>query len=238
MVRRIEAVLFDAVGTVIEPVRPIGETYARVSTAHGLPVASAELDAAFRVVFPQMKEMAFPTAAGAAIPDLERAWWRELVRRTFRVARPGVSINEVDALFPALFDAFAEAQSWRERAGARDALRALRSAGRRCAMVSNFDHRLHDILEGLALARFFEFVLLPGEACATKPSPRVFRTALHKLALPAAAVALVGDSERDDLEGARAAGIHGVDVRRLATLADLEAHLVELESDEHREGDE
>lgn len=227
--RRIEAVLFDAVGTLLAPAAPVGATYARVAAAGGLAVEGEEIDAAFRRVFPAMAPMAFPDATPEAVPALERAWWRELVGRTFREARPGSTDGEIDAFFPALFEAFAAASAWRLRDGAEAALEALRRAGRRCAVLSNFDHRLHGVLAGLGLAERFEFVLLPGEAGAAKPDPAIFRLALAKLALPAPAVALVGDDERDDLEGARRAGLRGVDVRRLATLAELETRLEALE---------
>ncbi len=227
--RRIEAVLFDAVGTLLAPAAPVAATYARVAAAHGLVVEREAIEGAFRRVFPAMAPMAFPDASPEAVPALERGWWRELVVRTFRDASPTSAVDEVDALFPALFDVFAAASAWRLRDGATAALDALRRRGRRSAVLSNFDHRLHGVLAELGLGGYFEFVLLPGEAGAAKPDPAIFQLALEKLGLPAPAVALVGDDERDDLEGATAAGLHGVDVRRLATLADLEAHLVSLE---------
>jgi putative hydrolase of the HAD superfamily len=228
--RRIEAILFDAVGTLIAPRQPVGEIYARVGADHGLAFSATELEGAFRRVFPQMDAMAFPDAPRESVPALERSWWRELVWRTFLAADPHARQSEVDAMFPALFNAFAAPEAWAARRGARSALHRVREAGRRCAVLSNFDYRLHDVLEGMDLLKFFEFVLLPGEVGAGKPDPRVFRAALEKLALPAAAVALVGDDESDDLEGARRAGIRGVDVRQLATLDDLEAHIAAIET--------
>lgn len=231
MGRRIEAVLFDAVGTLLAPAAPVGATYARVAASHGLGVEREAVEGAFRRVFPEMPPMAFPNAAPEEIPSLERGWWRDLVGRTFRDACPASTEDAVEALFPALFDAFAAASAWQLREGASQALEGLRHSRRRLAVLSNFDHRLHGVLAGLGLADVFEFVLLPGEAGAAKPDPAIFRLALGKLALPAHAVALVGDDERDDLEGAQRAGLVGVDVRRLATLADLEAHLVSLEDE-------
>lgn len=46
-----------------------------------------------------------------------------------------------------------------------------------------------------------------------KPAPAFFRLALAELGLPAAAVAMVGDSIENDVEGARAAGCRGILVR-------------------------
>ena len=64
----------------------------------GASLSPAALDAAFRDVFPSMPAMAFPDLDEHALPDAERAWWRELVER---VVRHAGGVSEFDAYFEA-----------------------------------------------------------------------------------------------------------------------------------------
>src|SRR5438874_6956726 len=75
--------------------------------------------------------------------------------------------------------------------------------GRRAAIVSNADH------EHLAAWTFtvpVEFVLVSEEVGAYKPDRRVFQRALERLGLEPHEVLHVGDSDVDDVRGARMAG--------------------------------
>jgi HAD superfamily hydrolase (TIGR01509 family) len=89
-------------------------------------------------------------------------------------------------------------------------------------MVSNFDHRLPAVLEALGLAPLLDVVVLPADAGAAKPDPRIFQLALARLGVAAAEALYVGDDAEDDVAGATAAGLRAVDV---ATVADLAALL-------------
>jgi 2-haloalkanoic acid dehalogenase type II len=75
----------------------------------------------------------------------------------------------------------------------------------RTAIVSNADH------EHVAAWNFtlpVEFVLISEAAGAYKPDPRVFARAVERLGLAPDEVLHVGDSEVDDVKGAKAAGLH------------------------------
>ncbi len=165
--------------------------------------------------------MAFPGARPETIPDLERDWWRDRVRATFRAADATLRFRDFDALFAELFSFYADASAWEAVPEAGTALRDLTAHGIRLAVVSNFDHRLPALLRDLGLADYFEFVLLPAEAGAAKPAATIFEVALARLALPVARVALVGDHAEQDLDAARAVGMRAIDVAELATLRDL-----------------
>ena len=81
----------------------------------------------------------------------------------------------------------------------------------RAAIVSNAD-REH--LAAWTFALPVEFVLVSEELGAYKPDPRVFRTALERLGLEAHEVLHVGDSDVDDIRGAKAAGMQVAWVNR------------------------
>jgi len=225
----IRAVLFDAGGTLITTAEPVGETYAREARARGVEIPAWRLDDAFRRVLRRAPAMAFPGEAPERVRELERRWWWERVRETVRAADSAVRADAFaggfDAYFDALFRHFARAEAWRARPGAEEALRALRARGLATAVVSSFDQRLGPILEGLGLRRHLDAVVLPADAGAAKPDPRIFAAALARLGVAAGEALYVGDDVDDGSSGAARAGVEAIDVAGLATLAELPARL-------------
>ena len=224
--------LFDATGTLIETARPVGEVYAERAREHGVRLPAARLDDAFRRILAQAPPMLFPAAAPDRIAELEKNWWRGVVRSTFLAADGTARFRDFDAFFAALYAHYADAAAWRARPGAHQALRRLRANGAATGVVSNFDGRLPQILAGLGLAELLAVVMLPGEARAAKPDPRNFALALARLGVPPAAALYVGDDRARDLAGARAAGLSAIDATGLATLEDLPALLQDQEEKE------
>lgn len=223
---QVAAVLLDAAGTLIRTREPVGETYARIAREHGVAIPAWRLDEAFARVL----RSAPPMPPGP--DDAERAWWRDVVRATFRAADQMQRFADFEACFAALYDHFARPDAWRAAEGAQAALAELRAAGRRVAVASNFDHRLPAILAGLALVP--DRVWLPRDAGVAKPDPAFFaRACAHLGVAPAAAVA-VGDDPIDDLVAARRAGLTAIDVATLASLAALPARILALEAEEDR----
>ena len=91
--------------------------------------------------------------------------------------------------------------------GVRETLQALRDRGIVLAMVSNWDCALHEHVERVGLSHLFTTIVASAEAGAEKPDPRIFRLALERLGVDPARALHVGD-ERNDEEGAAAAGMH------------------------------
>jgi 2-haloalkanoic acid dehalogenase type II len=74
----------------------------------------------------------------------------------------------------------------------------------RCGIVSNADHEHVSAWPG---ALPVEFILISEALRAYKPDPCVFEAALERLGLAPHEVLHVGDSDVDDVQGARAAGL-------------------------------
>jgi len=217
----VRAVLFDAAGTLIETREAVGEIYTRMARDHGVALPAWRVDAAFRRILQQTAPRDPSAAAPAETDRRERAWWRGVVRSTFRAADSTVRFSDFDAFFDALYQAFARPELWRRRPGARSALRGLRARGIATGVVSNFDRRLPAVLAGLELSPLLDTVVLPSDAGVMKPDPRIFVLALERLGIPAAHSVFVGDQAVPDMAGARAAGLRAVDVASLATLCEL-----------------
>ncbi len=202
----LRAVSFDAAGTLFHPVRPIGELYAMVAARHGIDVDAGLLNDRFRAAFRAAPPLAFPPLAAAELRRREKAWWHAVVREVFT----GLAVADFETYFDALFAFFASADAWRADPDAAPLLTGLRAAGIRILVVSNFDARVRDVLAGLGLAALIDQITISSEAGAAKPDPRIFATALGAAGLRAADVVHVGDTAREDLAAARAAGLEVV----------------------------
>jgi putative hydrolase of the HAD superfamily len=229
----LRGVLFDATGTLVDLREPVGETYARVAARHGVRLPAWRLEDAFARVLRAAPARVFPGASLAEAARQERAAWRDVVRATFRAADQTAHFHEADApeafdaCFDALWDHYAQPGAWRAREGAEAALDELARRGLVLGVVSNFDQRLPDNLAGLGLAGRLRAIVLPAHAGAAKPDPRIFAQALAALGLAAGDTVYVGDDAERDLEGARAAGLRALDVRRLASLRELPDRIAE-----------
>jgi putative hydrolase of the HAD superfamily len=221
-------VLFDAAGTLIELVEPLGESYSRIGAEFGASVSAWRLEDAFARCFRRAPPMVFPGETPERVAELERAWWFELSRSTFLAADSAVRPRDFGACFDALWRHFAGPAAWRVRDGAGEALEALRAGGIRRAVVSNFDLRLHGLLAKLGLAALLDAVVLPADAGAAKPDPAPLRLALARVGCAPEDAVFVGDDPERDLAPARRLGMHAIDVRGSATLARLPQQVAAL----------
>lgn len=85
------------------------------------------------------------------------------------------------------------------------------------ALVSNFDHAPHvrRVLGRCGWGDAFNAIIVSAEAGAKKPDPRIFEIALERTGLSPDEVVHVGDAD-EDIQGARAAGIRPILIRRPA----------------------
>jgi putative hydrolase of the HAD superfamily len=90
------------------------------------------------------------------------------------------------------------------------ALRELRGRGLALVVASNWDCSLRGVLADAGLAPHLAGVVTSAQAGARKPDPALFRAALRIAGCDAAEAVHVGDSLRNDVEGAGAAGIRAV----------------------------
>jgi putative hydrolase of the HAD superfamily len=207
----IKAIFFDAAGTLIKPARRVGETYAVLAQKYGVEPSAAEITERFRLCFHSAPPLAFPGTPAARIEDLERAWWKELVRRVFE---PWDGFQRFDDYFAELFAYFAQPDAWALYPEVAETLPVLERRGLVLSVISNFDSRLIGILQGLGAAHWFEHIFVSSRVGYAKPDRQIFQTALERHSLEAGDALHVGDSEEKDLLGANRAGLKGVLVER------------------------
>ncbi|GHB94730.1 HAD-IA family hydrolase [Cerasicoccus arenae] len=192
----VQAITFDAAGTLMVPHPSVGEVYAEVLAAMGYSVDPSLLEQRFRASFKAQKSTT-PEAV------LDRASWRKIVAGTLKDLTPSA---DFETQFDALWHTFAEPNRWRVLPGVESTLASLQRRGFRLFVLSNNDSRLRRILVGLGLDQFFEAIFISAELGVEKPSPRIFQLVEANIGVPAASILHVGDSPLEDIEGAQNAG--------------------------------
>lgn len=211
LIMAIKAIFFDAAGTLIKPSRRVGESYTELARKYGVEVSSAAISERFRACFDTAPPLAFPSATGGDIAELEREWWKQLVWRIFEPWRP---FEQFEDYFAELFEYFAQAESWTLYPEVPETLSALKDRGLIVDVISNFDSRLIKILHGLGAAHWFEEIFISSRVGYAKPNRRIFEAALENHGLNPGDALHVGDSEPNDLGGAANAGIKGLLIDR------------------------
>ena len=192
----IQAVAFDAGGTLIEPWPSVGHIYADVAARHGVNAPAPEtLNRQFAAAWRAKQNF-----------DYSQPAWFALVRQTFGDQAAALP----EDFFPDLYRRFTDTAVWRVHEDVWPTLENLSRRGLKLAVISNWDERLRPLLAALKLDSYFDTILVSCEIGFTKPSPVIFELAVRKLGLSPAAVLHVGDSAREDVAGARAAGLRAV----------------------------
>lgn len=110
------------------------------------------------------------------------------------------------------------------------ALAALRERGLALVCVSNWDVSLDDVLARVGLRELLDGVVTSAGAGARKPDPAIFTPALELAGCRPAEALHVGDTEAEDVAGARAAGIRPLLLARggggdISELGEIAEHL-------------
>jgi putative hydrolase of the HAD superfamily len=224
-------VLFDATGTLLLFRESVGETYRGFALDFGVDLPATRIEEAFRRILARADPMVFPGESRERCRSLERQWWWRQVRSTFRAADSTARFTDFEAYFDRLWNHYAGGAAWHLASGAREALDALAARRIRMGIVSNFDHRLPNILQDLDILKYFENVTIPAEVGAAKPDRRIFDAALEALGDLCGRAVYLGDRASEDVAGARGAGLLPIQVGGLATLAELPARIDALEQE-------
>jgi putative hydrolase of the HAD superfamily len=200
-------VFFDAEGTLFRIKGSVGEVYLGLAKKYGVTASQDAVRRAFQRAFADAPPPVFSVNDPQEIKSCERLWWFDVVHNVFY--RVGM-FEGFDEYFEDVFAYFARPDAWALYPDVLPTLRALEARGLELGVISNFDSRLYEILIGLGIDRFFESVTISSFAGAAKPSPRIFQRALLKHGVKPEEALHVGNSLRDDAQGATAAGIPSV----------------------------
>lgn len=197
------AIVFDVVGTLVEPAPAVAEAYREVALRHGIDRAAAVIDHRFRAAWRRQEAVdaaATPPFATSGVRERER--WRSIVVDVFDAA------PQSDAIFTDLWAHFGRPEAWRSIPAGCDLARAARDAGLTVALASNFDERLFAIAPEIEPLSWADHVFASSELGWRKPAVEFFRTVERRLACRPHELLLVGDDPELDLAAGRRAGWH------------------------------
>ncbi len=207
---RIKVIFFDAAGTLFHVNGSVADIYLRYAEKYGVrrtPESLAAVNAAFTRAFHEAPPPVFAVSDSKEISRCERLWWFDIVHNVFY--RVGM-FEGFDDYFEEVFRAFDGPDHWVLYPETVAVLKELKGQGLELGIISNFDSRLFHVLRTLGLAEFFDTVTISSLAHAAKPAPRIFQLALEKHAIDSDEAVHIGDSRRDDVEGARQAQMQGI----------------------------
>lgn len=198
-----QAIVFDVVGTLVEPAPAVAEAYRAVALRHGIDHDVTDIGSRFRAAWRRQEALdaaALPPFATSGTRERER--WRAIVADVFAAAPTS------DAIFDDLWTHFGRPDAWRPIPAGRDLVRAARDAGLTVALASNFDERLFGIATVIEPLSWAAHVFASSEIGWRKPAVEFFRTVERRLGHSPAELVLVGDDPELDIAAGRRAGWH------------------------------
>lgn len=189
-----KALLVDAVGTLVVPSQPMAQIYRQIGEKYGVKYSENEILNRYRWAY----EQPWGRSRLRYVDD-GRPFWQHIVSSS-----TGCSNLEY---FEELYKYYTTEKAWHIcDPDAGNAFRALRKAGVKTAIVSNFDTRLRPLLQALKCDHWFDAVAVSAEVAAEKPNPTIFLKACELLGVKPEEAVHVGDDRRNDIWGARDAG--------------------------------
>lgn len=200
-------VLIDVGDTMLRPEPSWRDIYATVFHDFGIEASSEEFEDAFRASWAEWEH------EGPFEATEEGSFQRLMVldRLVFgRLGHPDLPesfFRDVDA-------AFHRRSAWYIFPDVIPALEAMRGAGLRLGVVSNWAWTAPELLHLLELASYFEVLSISARVGYQKPHPAIFEHALELLGAQPHEAIHIGDDAGADVLGARRAGIEPVLLRR------------------------
>ncbi|MGI8551557.1 MAG: HAD family hydrolase [Dehalococcoidia bacterium] len=203
--RRFDAVFFDLGYTLLDLV-PFDGLVSRLCAEHGVGLSPEDVAQLHRGID---REIAAFQPSGRACSlftaplDDCRCFWLSLFQRILDASGKGYPGH----LPEALYERFTHGESGRIYPDVAATLTALRSAGIRAGVISDWEVWCEAMLKEMELYPLLDFALISGALGMEKPSPHLFRMALERAGVPAERALHVGDDPALGCDAALAMGI-------------------------------
>ncbi len=195
---RTNAVLFDALGTLVELEPPWPFLRQLLRQRHGIEIDEARTREAMLAEMSYYRQHHMEGHDESSLTDLRRRCAGVLREQLPELADIGDG---------RMTDLLLESLRFTPHPDAASTLAALRQIGLRTAIVSNWDCSLHTVLASVGLSGAADVVVVSAEVGAAKPDAEIFRTALERVRSSPGQAMFVGDSLETDVAGAREAGL-------------------------------
>jgi putative hydrolase of the HAD superfamily len=198
----VRAVFLDALGTLVELEPP----WLSLRDRFPAEISDERLVSALRAEMAYYREHAHEGRDEPSLAELRERCARLVSRELGAELTPGELVAAI---------------RFRPYPDAEPALGELRARGLRLIVVSNWDISLPRVLERCGLAGLVDETVTSAGAGARKPDPGIFNAALELAGADPGEALHVGDTEDEDLAGARAAGIRALLIDRKSDGGDI-----------------
>ncbi len=198
-----EAILFDVGMTLIQPRFSDVEICATICAQHGYSVPLAQIE----------EEMGnFSDTLVARYREKGDLWASEEGVREFFVQLyaeffEALGLPQPRELGACVYQRAQLPENWSPFPEVVGLLAELKKRGLILGVVSDWGDWLPDLLLGLELTRYLDFVIASAVVGATKPTLHIFQLALQRAGVRPNEALYVGDSYHTDILGARSAGL-------------------------------
>jgi putative hydrolase of the HAD superfamily len=203
----IDAVLLDGLGTLVALEPPWPRLVEQLRDVHGVELSLADAERALRAEIAYYRTHHHEGCDPDALEDL-RSRCAEVLREQLPPrAADALSLEQLSAamLDSLRFDTYPDVPA---------ALPRLRARCLELVVVSNWDVSLPAVLRDVGLEEMVDGVVTSAQVGHPKPAPEIFTAALALAGCAPERAVHVGDSLDQDIEGALAAGIRAVLLRR------------------------
>ena len=196
-----KVVVFDVVGTLVEPWPRVSRAYAEAGRRQGVELVEDVIAKRFAAAWRRQEAIdAAATPAFATNRQREIERWRGIVEDVFE------QVPASGAIFADLWEHFARPEAWRPLPEGVQLVEDVKRAVGEVALASNFDERLFAIARMVEPLTFADHIFASSELGWRKPAPEFFREVERRLGRRPEELVLVGDDPLLDVAAARKAG--------------------------------
>lgn len=205
--RKFKVVTFDCTNTLFYFKRPPDVQYVKTAEAFGLPAEIFDknlMKLNFRKQFKELHQK-YPNFGRETIAY--QRWWTKLVQNVFTLSSHEPLDHKIlEPIALKLIHQYKTKECWGKFEKANELIAALKDAGKIVGVISNFDPRLHDLIDDMELPKF-DFVMTSYEARVEKPNAEIFHQAIKasKLNINPSEALHIGNELEKDFDGARSA---------------------------------
>ena len=207
---RLRAVFFDVGETLVHVDPSFAELFVKVLRDEGHVRSLDDVRAASAHVYASFTEAARDRSMWTTSPERSRAFWTSVYERML----DDLGVSDRDGLAGTLHREFTRLEHYALFEDVRPTLSALRAAGFRLGIVSNFEAWLEEWFGVHDLLETFPVRVISGIEGVEKPDERIYRMALERAGVEAAESAYIGDIPEFDVDPPAALGMSAVLVDR------------------------
>lgn len=205
--KKFKVITFDCTNTLFYFKTPPEVQYIKTAGTFGVPEETFDknlMKLNFRKQFKELHQK-YPNFGRNSISY--QNWWELLVLNVFmHSSHEPIAKKILEPVALKLIDQYKTQECWGKFDKANELITALKDAGKVVGVISNFDPRLHDLINDMKLPKF-DFVVTSYEAGVEKPNPQIFHKArkASDIDIHSSEALHIGNELEKDFDGARSA---------------------------------